>query len=164
MKPIFNSALIEGYFPTQWKRTDGCPVPKKFRVQDPEKDVGSISVTSPVGKVYERHLNSLLIQQIGSSSDERHFGSVKGSSTTCALVDLMNLLLSSTDDSNDLLRLYFYDLSKGFDRVNHHILIDIVHQFGVHPVLVQSIRSFLSGRLQRVRIDGISSEWKKPPC
>ena len=77
-----------------------------------------ISLTSPVGKIYERHLNSLLIQQIGSSLDERHFGSLRGSSTTSALVDLMNLLLSSTDHYNDLLRLCFYDLSKGFDRVD----------------------------------------------
>ena len=157
---IFNSALIEGYFPAQWKRADVCPVPKKSRVQDPEKDLRPISLTSPVGKVYERHLNSLLLQQVGASLDERHFGSVKGSSTTCALVDLMNFLLSSTDDPNDIVRLCFYDLSKGFDRVDHNILFDILCQFDVHPALVQSIASFLTGRSQRVCFDGISSEWK----
>ena len=48
--------------------------------------------------------------------------------------------------------------------MDHHILIDIVNQFGVHPVLVQGICSFLTGRLQRVRIDGISSEWRPVPA
>ena len=109
---IFNSALIDGYFPAQWKRADVCPVPKKSRVKDLEKDLRPISLTSPVGKVYERHLNSLLVQQIGSSLDQRHLGSVRGSSTICALVDLMNFLLSSTNDYNDLVRLCFYDLHR----------------------------------------------------
>ena len=92
-----------------------------------------ISLTSPVGKLYERHQNSLLLQQVGSSLDERHFSSVKGLLTTCVLVDLVNFLLSSTNDPNDIVRLCFYDLSKGFDRVDHNILIDIMRQFDVHP-------------------------------
>ena len=62
---IFNSALIEGHFPAQWKQANVCPVPKKYRAKDPEKDLRPISLTSPVGKVYERHLNSLLLQQVG---------------------------------------------------------------------------------------------------
>ncbi|KXJ28659.1 RNA-directed DNA polymerase from mobile element jockey [Exaiptasia diaphana] len=115
-------------------------------------------------KLYERHFNSLLLQQIGSSLDKRHFGSVKDSSTTCALVDLMKFLLSSTDDPNNLVRLCFYDLSKGFDRVDHNILIEVVRQFDVHPALVRSITSFLTGRSQRVCLDGISSEWKPVPA
>ena len=76
----------------------------------------------------------------------------------------MNFLLSSTDDPNNIVRLCFYDLSKGFNRVDHNILIDIVRQFDVHPALVQSIASFLTVRSQRVCFDGILSEWKPVPA
>ena len=62
---IFNFALIDGHFPAHWKRADVCPVPKTSRAQDPEKELRQISLTSPVGKVFERHLYSLLLQQVG---------------------------------------------------------------------------------------------------
>ncbi|CAB3987629.1 Hypothetical predicted protein [Paramuricea clavata] len=141
---IFNSCLME--------------VPKKTKVVDIENDLRPISLTSPVAKVYESHLNSLLLDHVGPKLDDRHFGSVKGSSTTCALVDLMNFLYSNTDNTNDAIRLCFYDLSKGFDRVDHNILLDILRELDVHPVLIQSIRSFLTGRHQRVCVNGFSSE------
>jgi hypothetical protein len=76
---------MEGLFPSEWKRADVCPAPKKIKVVDIENDLRPISLTSPLAKVYESHLNSLLLNHVGSKLDDRHFGSVKGSSTTCAL-------------------------------------------------------------------------------
>ena len=161
---IFNSCLMEGLFPSKWKSADVCPAPKKTKVVDIENDLRPISLTSPVAKVYESHLNSLLLDHVGPKLDDRHFRSVKGSSTTCALVDLMNFLYSNTDNPNDAIRLCFYDLSKGFDRVDHNILLDILRELDVHPVLIQSIHSFLTGRHQRVCVNGFSTEWKPVPA
>jgi hypothetical protein len=47
--------------------------------------------------------------------------------------------------------------------VDHNILLDILRELDVHPVLIQSIRSFLTGRHQRVCVNGFSSEWKPVP-
>ena len=89
---IINSSIIEGHFPSLWKRAHVTPVPKTSKVADTGKDLRPISVTSPLAKIFESHLNRILLEQIKANLDDRHFGSVKGSSTTAALVDLMNFL------------------------------------------------------------------------
>ena len=61
-------------------------------------------------------------------------------------------------------RLCYYDLSKGFDRVDHNILIDIQQQLYIHPSILSCIRSFLTGRQQRVCINGHMSSWKHDPA
>ena len=127
--------LVHFVFPIQIMRlkTHVTPVPKTSKVADPGKDLRPISVTSPLAKIFESHLNGILLEQIKANLDDRHFGSVKGSSTTAALVDLMNFLYTNTDNPKQAVRLCYYDLSKGFDRVDHNIVIDILQQLDVHP-------------------------------
>lgn len=161
---IINSSIIDGHFPSEWKRAYVTPVPKKSKVVDPEKDLRPISVTSPLAKIFESHLNGILLEQIKAKLDDRHFGSLKGSSTTAALVDLMNFLYTNTDSPKQAVRLCYYDLSKGFDRVDHNIVIDILQQLDIHPSILTCIRSFLTERQQRVCINGYMSSWKFVPA
>jgi hypothetical protein len=74
---IFNSCLMEGLFPSEWKSADVCPAPKKTKVVDIENDLRPISLTSPVAKVYESHLNSLLLDHVGPKLDDRQFDSLE---------------------------------------------------------------------------------------
>ena len=57
---IINSSIIEGHFPSVWKRAHVTPVPKTPKVADPGKDLRPISVTSPLAKTFGRHLNGIL--------------------------------------------------------------------------------------------------------
>ena len=95
---ITNSSIIEGHLPSVWKRAHIMPVPKASEVADPGKDLIPISVTSPLAKIFESDLNGILFEQIKANLDDRHFGYLKGSSTTAALVDLMNFLYTNTDN------------------------------------------------------------------
>ena len=162
---IINSSIIEGHFPSVWKRAHVTLVPnyKTSKVADPGKDLRPISVTSPLAKIFESHLNGILLEQIKAKLDDRHFGSLKGSSTTAALVDLMNFLYTNTDNPKQAVRLCYYDLSKGFDRVDHNF-IDILQQLDVHPSILICIRSFLTEEKQRVCINGHISSWKCVPA
>ena len=54
----------------------------------------------------------------------------------------------------------FLDISKAFDRVWHNGLLFKLKQNGVNENLVQLIKSFLSGRFQRVLLNGQSSYWE----
>lgn len=153
--------MFEGHFPLRWKKAHVTPVKKSKKVKNPEKELRPISVTSPVGKIYEHHLNQIVLNQVHSKLDQQHFGSIKGSSTTCALVDMTNFLYTTTDNPNMAVNLCFYDLSKGFDRVDYNILMDILHQWDVHPCILSCIRSFLTDRVQRVCLQGdLKSQWK----
>ncbi|KAK2564465.1 RNA-directed DNA polymerase from mobile element jockey [Acropora cervicornis] len=96
--------------------------------------------------------------------DDRHFGYLKGSSTTAALVDLMNFLYTNTDNPKQAVQLCYYDLTKRFDRVDHNIVIDILQQLDVHPSILICIHSFHTARQQRVHINGHMSSWKCVPA
>ena len=156
---IMNTCIIGGCFPSQWKKAYVTPVPKKPKVSEPEKDLRPVSVTSPLAKIFES-LDGILIEQIKARFDERHLGSLKGSSTTAALIDLMHFLYMSTDNPKQAVRLCLYDLSKFFDRVDHNILIYTLHQWEVHLSILSCIWSFLTDRQQRVCVNGHLSSWK----
>ena len=52
------------------------------------------------------------------------------------------------------------DISKDFDRVWHKGLLAKLEQLGISDSLYRWFESYLSGRSQRVVIDGQNSEWR----
>ena len=54
----------------------------------------------------------------------------------------------------------FCDLSKAFDCINHKILIDKLHHYGVCGVNIKWFESYLADRKQRVDIISLSQEQK----
>ena len=56
------------------------------------------------------------------------------------------------------------DLSKAFDTINHDLLIAKMHAYGFSIDALQIIRSYLSDRWIRTKIDGSYSTWKEIFC
>ena len=54
----------------------------------------------------------------------------------------------------------FLDISKAFDRVWHNGLLFKLEKNGVNGNLFQFIKSFLSGRFQRVLLNSQTSDWE----
>ncbi len=50
------------------------------------------------------------------------------------------------------------DLQKAFDTVNHSILLDKLSVMGFSSKVITWLNSYLTGRVQRVEIDGVLSE------
>ena len=98
-----------------------------------------------------------LYKQVVDLLDDKQFA-VCGKSTTHALVYLMHCILEYLDKGECYVRLFLADFSKGFDLVDHSVLIAELRSLGVHDVIIRWIASFLSGRTQRVKIgDAIST-------
>ena len=85
---------------------------------------------------------------------------VPGKSTTQALVYLLHIMLAALDVGHCFVRLFFADFRKGFDLVDHNILIDELENLNVHPAIIRWIRSFLTNREECVRIGRCTSSWK----
>ena len=51
----------------------------------------------------------------------------------------------------------YVDLAKAFDRVDHKILADKLRAVGISGSLLCWLESYLTGRTQKVRIDGLWS-------
>ena len=155
---IFNESLSTGEVPILWKCSNIIPIPK---VKQPlcESDTRPISLTPILSKLLEDFVVSWMIEDVGEHIDSRQFGSLKGSSTTYCLLDLIHNWLSELDNPGCYLRACFLDLSKAFDRIDHTIVIRKLIDLGVRRSIIPWICSFLTDRLQCVRLGQTVSSW-----
>ena len=56
---------------------------------------------------------------------------------------------------------FFMDLSKAFDCVNHGLLLAKLSAHGLNSDALQLIRSYLTNRKQRVKINSSYSAWEQ---
>ena len=85
-------------------------------------------------------------------------GFVKGRSTITQLLDTVHRIVR-TIDQGDQTDIAFLDFCKAFDSVSHAHLIRKLDQSGIKGPLLHWFSSYLDKRLQRVVIDGKSSDW-----
>ena len=85
-------------------------------------------------------------------------GFVKGRSTITQLLDTVHRIVRAIDHGEQT-DVAFLDFSKAIDSVSHAHLIRKLDQSGIKGPLLHWFSSYLDKRLQRVVIDGKSSDW-----
>ena len=72
---------------------------------------------------------------------------------------LLNLYdnISSASNNNEYAVGIFIDLSKAFDTVNHDILLNKLHHYGIRGTILSWFKSYLTNRYQFVSIDNVTS-------
>ena len=81
---------------------------------------------------------------------------------TDALIYMLQAVYEAIDSGDAGARIFFADFSKGFDLIDHNVLMQELVKLEVHPTLVNWIAAFLSNRKQAVQIEDSLSEWKSP--
>ena len=120
----------------------------------------NLSLLTPIlSKVLEDFVVSWMIEDVGEHIDSRQYGSLKGSSTTYCLLDLIHNWLSELDNPGCYLRACFLDFSKAFDRIDHTIVIRKLIDLGVRRSIIPWICSFLTDRWQCVKVGQTFSNW-----
>ena len=79
------------------------PVPK-IPIPQSESDIRPISLTSILSKILEDFVISWMFEDISNVVDPRQFGSLKGSSTTFGLLDLIHNWLKNLENPGCYLR------------------------------------------------------------
>ncbi len=74
-------------------------------------------------------------------------------------LDFFSDIFSMYDDSRSVDIIYL-DFQKAFDKVPHNRLLSKVHAHGVRDNIHRWLEEWLSGRKQRVVINGSSSNWR----
>ena len=140
-----------GYFPTQLKQAIVVPLPKLRPPKPVENDLRPISLTSPIAKVLEGFSAESLITSVFNKRYNKQFA-LPGRSTTQALIFFMHTILEALDSCGRYIRIFFSDFSKGFDLVDHNVLLSELNYLDVDPHLMRWIAAFLRNRSQRVRV------------
>ena len=157
---IYNASLLQGVFPDQLKRSIVVPIPKVLPPQSIEDDLRPISLTVQVSKVMEGFMLQSLMSQVGLQLDAKQFA-LPGKSTTQTLVYFLHLIHAALDQGHCSVRLFFADFKKGFDLVDHNVIVDELYKLQVCPAIMRWIKSFLTSREQCVKIGLSTSSWKR---
>ncbi|CAB4001415.1 Hypothetical predicted protein [Paramuricea clavata] len=157
---IFNSSMTQGTFPKALKRSIVVPVPKVSPPKSIEDDLRPISLTSQIAKVMEDCTLDNFFPEVVNKLDTKQFALPK-KSTTHALVYLLHSILVALERGSCTARLFFADFKKGFDLVDHNVIIKELTLLGTHPSIIRWIKAFLCDREQCVRVGTSMSSWKK---
>ena len=160
---IFRLSLASGVFPNHWKKGNIVPIHKKGD-KSIVKNYRPVSLLPILSKLFEKCIYDTLYSYFESHNlfSECQSGFRKGDSCVSQLLSITHNIFKGFDASPSSLdtRGVFLDISKAFDRVWHDGLIFKLKCYGVNGPLLSLLRSFLSGRVQRVLLDGKNSSWK----
>ena len=157
---LFQQSLDEGAVPNDWKSQNVHPIFKKGTKSDPA-NYRPVALTAILCKQLEHWVSSNLYAHLDYYrwiKCYQHGFRRKLSTVTqllTAVTDLFNAMAEGTRTDSIIL-----DFSKAFDKVDLELLLTKLHHVGVDGNLLRWMRSFLTGRIQKVCIDGAASS----PC
>ena len=135
-------------------------VPNICLPQNIKSDLRPIALTSCLAKVLEGFTNKRLLGQVSDTTHPSQYAR-QGYSTVHALIYLMQAIHEAIDSGNCSVQIFFADFTKGFDIIDHHILLDELRSFIIDQTLLFWIRFFLTNRTQAVRVGSCLSSWKQ---
>ena len=149
---LFNKCWREGTVPQAWKDAIVVPVPKANKPRRVVSSYRPVSLTSHLGKLYERFMLErlqLFIQQKNLLL-KYQAGFRKGRSVIDHTVKLGEHMRRALARKRVMLSCFF-DIARAFDTVWHGKLLYQLKQVGISPSLYRFINSFLTGRTMAVR-------------
>ena len=138
-------------FPVSGVLHTSAPFREKKPPEHIETDLRPISLTAVLCKQMEEFVVKWVLDIVQNRVDPNQYGSIKKSSTTHPLVDLLHQCYTSTDASKEYARILLLDFSKEFDLINHNLLLQKLASFGLPNILMKWIASFLTERTQQVK-------------
>ena len=158
---MFNLSIRSSLFPDAWKQALVVPIPKSGNLSLVH-NYRPISLLLLPGKILEKLIHHQLSEYMEGEGllSERQHGFRKGHSTTHAVAQLSNFVSKKLDNRTPTLVTYI-DFKKAFDCVQHSLLLDKLGNLGLGPVVVEWVKSYLTGRRQRVYANGVysPSQW-----
>ncbi|MCH1414829.1 MAG: DUF1891 domain-containing protein [Glaciecola sp.] len=156
---LFNSSIRNGCVAELWKSANLTPLPKTNTPKSVESDLRPISLTPILSKCIEDYVCKWLLDFFIPIVDPKQFGSLKHTSTTHALVEMLHSWHSALDTPGTTIRAIFLDFEKAFDHINHGILLGKLKTLNIPHFIIKWISSFLTNRRQRVKVDNCFSTW-----
>ncbi|CAB4026825.1 Hypothetical predicted protein, partial [Paramuricea clavata] len=154
---LFNVSLRVGRLPVEWKSANVTPVHKKH-LKEPAENYRPISLLPIIAKLLERCVCRRLYEHVISAISLGQHGFLRNRSCTTQLLQVLHKIGENLD-SNIQTDIVYLDFAKAFDSVDHGLILAKLRQFGVHSNMLNWFINYLTGRTQRVVVDGVASGW-----
>ena len=154
---IFNTSIITGHYPNNWKKGQVTPVFKK----DDEFSTTNyrpISVLLAINNVFEKLLATQLNSHFNRILADNSSAYRKHHSCQTALLRLVEDWKDCLD-KDLMVAVISIDLSKAFDSLPHNLLLAKLKAYGLTKPACILLGNFLNGRQQRVEINDTFSPW-----
>ena len=151
--------MEEGVVPQEWKSANVTPIYKKGSKGVPG-NYRPVSLTCILCKVMESVIRDAVVEHLTEKGLIRlsQHGFMRGRSTVTNLLEFLEELTRGVDKGVDMDVLYL-DFSKAFDKVPIRRLLAKCAGLGIRGKLLAWIEEWLTGRRQRVVLNGMESEW-----
>ena len=155
---VVNLSVSQKLFPGQWKTSKIIPLHKKDENIYP-KNYRPVSLLCIFSKILEKAVFAQVVDYLETNGliHPSHHGFRSGHNTTTALAQMFEVWAEAFDEGK-ISAVLLLDLSAAFDVVDHGILLEKLKIYGFDENLVSWMDSYLSGRKQKVLIDGAYSE------
>ena len=156
---LFSRSLETNQIPEIWKCANISPIYKKGK-KDDVNNYRPVSLTCILCKILESIIRDKVMEHftINKLFTNRQFGFLKGRSTVTQLLQILDDWTEALE-SGGRIDVIYTDFEKAFDKVPHRRLLSKLKSYKIHNSIIEWIKNFLSGRKQRVRVDGEFSSW-----
>ena len=156
---LLNKTLTEGQLPQRWKDAMVTPLFKKGKKSAPG-NYRPVSLTSVLCKVSESIIRDQIMDHLYRNKllSERQHGFVRKRSCMTQLLECLDDWTEMIDNGGNVDVIYM-DYAKAFDKVAHERLLLKLRGYGLNSQIISWIKSFLSNRRQKVKVNGEESTW-----
>ena len=165
LKPLtvlFKNSTPSCCYPNIWKKSHIIPAHKK-NDKRLVNNYRPISLLPIFGKIFEKiifnRIYDFLLKEELLNPNQSGFR--PSDSCINQLLAITHQIFEAFDRNPPLeIRSVFLDISKAFDKVWHEGLLYKLKSMGISGELYQLLENYLSGRLQRVVLNGQTSSWR----
>ena len=156
---IFNQSLEQQRVPDEWKKGRISAIYKKGN-NTLAGNYRPVSLTSIVCKIMEKTIRAHIVHHMNINKlfTDKQYGFMSGRSTSLQLLAVLDKWTEALDSGSTIDCIYM-DFRAAFDTVPHKRVISKLQAYGLSTQIIQWITSFLDSRVQRVDINGQTSDW-----
>ena len=144
--------------PSEWKQARLTPVFERG-VDTDKANYRPVSILTSLSKVFEKVIYDQTWNAFHNILSSNLSGFMKTHSCCTALLKMTEDWRSSIDNK-EAVAAVAVDLSKAFDAIDHSLLLAKLKAYGFSTRALELMSTFLLGRQQCVRLDGVCSDFK----
>ena len=155
---MINFCIVNRSLPSEWKQARLTPVFKRG-VDTDKANYRPVSILTSLSKVFEKVIYDQTWNAFHNVLSSNLSGFMKSHSCSTALLKMTEDWRSSIDNK-EAVAAVAVDLSKAFDAIDHSLLLAKLKSYGFSTRALELMSTYLLGRQQCVRLDGVCSDFK----